>query len=78
MVLDFKKVGDYRSSVFINFELLLGWGGGINRRRECWGERGKDSRLPLALRYAEIIFNDTVRRQILSDRCKHNTSLDKA
>ena len=31
------------------------------------GERGYDSRLPLALRYAEVIFNDTVRRKILID-----------
>ena len=34
MVLDFKKVGDYRSSVFISFELLSG-SGGIIRRWKC-------------------------------------------
>ena len=37
IVLDFKKVGDYRSSVFISFESLSAGSRGMGgiRRREC-------------------------------------------
>ena len=40
IVLDFKKVSDYRSIVFINFELLLGSGGVDYSKKGMLGERG--------------------------------------